>query len=228
MFRASFFHNEFGRQIEYVGLDLIPELLPNLTPAQQNQLEQFLQANGAYEQSLNTRLIALWAWRRRSKAGLGGTSFCAAATPTWMRWCSGRLPTTMWRCWGRFRRTTEFLSARIRRCRGHVRSGARRILGFMTATYSTRKLTGLFTAAFASRSDDSDFLGGYDLNGGNSLLLPNRNLDYGYAKLDLGGSYQLLNVAGDLCAGGEPDQQSAHRADRVPEPAADGESRAQV
>ena len=35
-FRTSFFHNEFGRQIEYVGLDLIPELLPNLTPTQQN------------------------------------------------------------------------------------------------------------------------------------------------------------------------------------------------
>ncbi len=34
--RTSFFHNEFGKQIEYVGLDLIPALLPNLTPAQQN------------------------------------------------------------------------------------------------------------------------------------------------------------------------------------------------
>jgi len=65
--------------------------------------------------------------------------------------------------------------------------------GFFTATYSTRALTGLFSAAFASRSDDSDFLAGYDINGLNSLLLPNRNLDYGYAKLDLGGSYQLLS-----------------------------------
>jgi iron complex outermembrane receptor protein/vitamin B12 transporter len=54
----------------------------------------------------------------------------------------------------------------------------------------------MFSSAFASRSDDSDFLAGYDLNGGNSLLLPNRNLDYGYAKLDLGGSYQLLNWLG--------------------------------
>ena len=32
IFKASFFHNEFGKQIEYVGLDLIPQLLPNLTP----------------------------------------------------------------------------------------------------------------------------------------------------------------------------------------------------
>ena len=44
LFRTSFFHNEFGRQIEYVGLDLVPELIPGLTPAQQNQLEQTLQA----------------------------------------------------------------------------------------------------------------------------------------------------------------------------------------
>jgi iron complex outermembrane receptor protein/vitamin B12 transporter len=54
----------------------------------------------------------------------------------------------------------------------------------------------MLTAAFASRSDDSDFLAYDDINGGNSLLLPNRNLDYGYAKLDLGGSYQLLTWLG--------------------------------
>ena len=65
--------------------------------------------------------------------------------------------------------------------------------GFLTASYSQKKLTASFNAAFASRSDDSDFLGGYDLNGGNSLLLPNRNLDYGYARLDLGASYNLLS-----------------------------------
>jgi iron complex outermembrane receptor protein/vitamin B12 transporter len=68
--------------------------------------------------------------------------------------------------------------------------------GFFTASYATRRLTGVFTSAFVSRSDDSDFLGGYDLNGGNSLLLPNRNLDSGYAKLDLGGSFQLLSWLG--------------------------------
>jgi iron complex outermembrane receptor protein/vitamin B12 transporter len=49
-----------------------------------------------------------------------------------------------------------------------------------------------FTVAFATRSDDSTFLAGRDFTEGNSLLLPNRNLDYGYAKLDLGGSYQFL------------------------------------
>ena len=53
-----------------------------------------------------------------------------------------------------------------------------------------------FASAFASRSDDSTYLEFADANGGNSLLLPNRNLDFGYAKLDLGGSYQLLSWLG--------------------------------
>ena len=47
--------------------------------------------------------------------------------------------------------------------------------------------------AFSSRSDDSTFLGYADLQQGNSLLLPNRNLDYGFAKIDLGASYQFLS-----------------------------------
>jgi len=33
--------------------------------------------------------------------------------------------------------------------------------------------------------DDTTFLEGEDANGATSLLLPNRNLDHGYAKLDL-------------------------------------------
>jgi iron complex outermembrane receptor protein/vitamin B12 transporter len=41
-----------------------------------------------------------------------------------------------------------------------------------------------FKGAFASRSDDSTFLDGFDPNFGNSLVLPNRDLDFGYAKLD--------------------------------------------
>jgi iron complex outermembrane receptor protein/vitamin B12 transporter len=65
--------------------------------------------------------------------------------------------------------------------------------GFFTASYAQKRLTAVFTSAFASRSDDSTYLEGADANGGNSLLLPNRNLDWGYAKLDLGGSFKLLS-----------------------------------
>jgi iron complex outermembrane receptor protein/vitamin B12 transporter len=43
----------------------------------------------------------------------------------------------------------------------------------------------------ASRSDDSTYLTEEDLNGGNTLLLPNRDLDFGYVKLDMSVNYAL-------------------------------------
>jgi iron complex outermembrane receptor protein/vitamin B12 transporter len=55
------------------------------------------------------------------------------------------------------------------------------------------------TGTFVGRRDDSDFLS--DKDGGTSLLLPNRNLDAGYQKVDIGGSYQVnhpLSVYTDL------------------------------
>ncbi|HUD73970.1 MAG TPA: hypothetical protein VMQ76_02785, partial [Terracidiphilus sp.] len=72
--------------------------------------------------------------------------------------------------------------------------------GFFTAGFAQKRLTASFTSAFASRSDDSTYLANADATvvdaygdiGGNSLLLPNRNLDWGYAKLDMGASYKLL------------------------------------
>ncbi len=65
--------------------------------------------------------------------------------------------------------------------------------GYFSATYAAHRITGIFNAAFASRTDDSTYLDGEDVYTANAdgLLLPNRNLDYGYAKLDIGGSFQL-------------------------------------
>ena len=61
--------------------------------------------------------------------------------------------------------------------------------GFFAAQYSGTKFTAAFKGALASRADDSTFLDGFDPNFGNTLLLPNRNLDFSYAKLDLYGTY---------------------------------------
>ncbi len=63
--------------------------------------------------------------------------------------------------------------------------------GYVNAVYTRPKLALMLRGALASRSDDSTFLGGDDLNGKNTLLLPNHDLDYGYVKLDLGGTYAL-------------------------------------
>lgn len=65
--------------------------------------------------------------------------------------------------------------------------------GFFAAQYTTTRFTAAFKGAMASRSDDSTYLDGFDPNFGNSLVLPNRNLDFGYAKLDAYGTYAATN-----------------------------------
>jgi iron complex outermembrane receptor protein/vitamin B12 transporter len=56
--------------------------------------------------------------------------------------------------------------------------------GFFSAQYTTSKFSAALKGVLASRSDDSTYLDGFDPNFGNSLILPNRDLDFGYAKLD--------------------------------------------
>ena len=56
--------------------------------------------------------------------------------------------------------------------------------GFFSAQYTTSRFSAALKGAVASRADDSTYLDGFDTSGGNSLLLPNHNLDFGYTKLD--------------------------------------------
>jgi iron complex outermembrane receptor protein/vitamin B12 transporter len=61
--------------------------------------------------------------------------------------------------------------------------------GYFDVQYTRKRFNLAFKGALASRSDDSTYLSGEDLNGKNTLLLPNRDLDFGYVKLDAGGTY---------------------------------------
>jgi vitamin B12 transporter len=63
--------------------------------------------------------------------------------------------------------------------------------GFFDVNYTRTKFAMTLQGAMASRADDSTFLSGLDTVDGNSLLLPNRDLDFGYTRLDLGGTYTL-------------------------------------
>ena len=63
--------------------------------------------------------------------------------------------------------------------------------GFFAVQYEGARLGTALTGALASRSDDSTYLDGLDTTGGNSLVLPNRDLDFGYAKLDANLTYAL-------------------------------------
>jgi iron complex outermembrane receptor protein/vitamin B12 transporter len=197
IFRASYFHNEFGKEIEYVGLDLVPQLLPNLTPAQQQQLENVLQGDYAYELTLNSQAFRAQGIEATVESGIGRYLF--------LRGGYTYLDAVVQRS---FANDDVMLLGPIPTFTNGIPIGALSPLkgarpfrrpphtGFFTASYAQRKFTAVFTSAFASRSDDSTYLEGEDIGGGNTLLLPNRNLDHGYAKLDLGGSYQLLSWLG--------------------------------
>jgi iron complex outermembrane receptor protein/vitamin B12 transporter len=47
------------------------------------------------------------------------------------------------------------------------------------------------TGYFAGKADDSTFLVGSDIDFGNSLLLPNHDLNFGYQKVDLSAAYRI-------------------------------------
>jgi iron complex outermembrane receptor protein/vitamin B12 transporter len=193
VFRASYFYNEFGKQIEYVGIDLIPALLPNLTAVEQQELKNILVDNYAYELTLNSEAFRAQGVETTIESGIGRNIFLRGGY-TYLDAVVqrsftnddlallGPVPTYNGIPVGA---TSPLKGARPFRRAPHT--------GFFTATYAAQRFTCVFTSSFASRSDDSTFLGGYDLTGGNSLLLPNRNLDHSYAKLDLGGSYKLLS-----------------------------------
>lgn len=63
--------------------------------------------------------------------------------------------------------------------------------GNLMVTYVEGRAAATVSGYFAGKSNDSTFLGGSDANFGNSLLLPNEDLNAGYAKMDLSGSYQF-------------------------------------
>jgi len=63
--------------------------------------------------------------------------------------------------------------------------------GNLLIAYTHRRVDVALTGYFAGKSDDSTFIVGSDINFGNSLLLPNRDLNFGYQKLDVSAAYRL-------------------------------------
>jgi iron complex outermembrane receptor protein/vitamin B12 transporter len=196
IFRTSYFHNQFGKQIEYVGGRLLPDLVPGLTPDEKQQL---IDALGFYYENdygltVNTQAFRAQGVEATVEGGIGANIF--------LRGGYTYLDAVVQRS---FNSDNEALAGGFAPTYNGIPIGAISPLagarpfrrpphtGFLTATYATSKVAVQFASAFASRSDDSTYLEFADANGGNSLLLPNRNLNYGFAKLDLGGSYQLYS-----------------------------------
>jgi iron complex outermembrane receptor protein/vitamin B12 transporter len=63
--------------------------------------------------------------------------------------------------------------------------------GYFGLNYTHSKFYSSLTGTMVGRRDDSDFLS--DANFGPTLLLPNRNLDGAYQRLDLSGGYQVTS-----------------------------------
>jgi iron complex outermembrane receptor protein/vitamin B12 transporter len=193
VFRADYFHNEFGRAIESVGAGLVPTLLPNLTPQQQQALKATLQSENAFSLDLNSLAFRAQGIETTIETGIGKNIFFRGGYTYLDSVVQRSFSSDNAALLGGFATTFNGIPVGIY----SPLKGARPFRrpphsGFFTASYAGKKITAVFTSAFASRSDDSTFLGYEDLQQGNSLVLPNRNLDYGDAKLDLGGSYQLL------------------------------------
>ena len=196
MVRGRYFHNQFGRQIEYVGGHILPSLLPGLTSGQQQQLIDALgyYYTNDYGLAVNTEAYLAQGAEGTVEGGIGRNLF--------LRGGYTYLDAVVQRS---FDSDNEALAGGFAPTYNGIPIGAISPLkgarpfrrpphtGFFTATYTNPKLAVQFSSAFASRSDDSTYLEYADASGGNSLLLPNRNLDYGFAKLDLGGTYQLTN-----------------------------------
>jgi iron complex outermembrane receptor protein/vitamin B12 transporter len=194
VFRASYFHNEFGREIESVGAGLIPALLPGLTPQQQAILQAFLQNNFAFSLDINSLAFRAQGIESTIESGIGKNIFLRGGytylDSVVQQSFSGDNAALLGGYAPIFNGIPVGIYSPLKGARPFRRPPH---TGFFTASYAGKKISGAFTAAFASRSDDSTFLGYSDLNQGNSLVLPNRNLDYGYAKLDFGASYELLS-----------------------------------
>ena len=181
--KLGYFHNQFSNQVEYVDSGTLKQyfgitgFIPNFYGADINSLafraqgfESELQwqptahlfARGGY-----TYLDAV-VEQSFSSSAVAASAGYAPTNPSYPDIPIGSSP---------------FVGARPFRRPPHT--------GFFLVQYTRPRFTAAAQGALASRSDDSTFLDYADLAGTNSLLLPNRNLDSGYAKLDANLTYQV-------------------------------------
>jgi vitamin B12 transporter len=181
--KAGYFHNQFSHQIEYVDSGTLKQYfgitgyIPNFYGADLNSLA--FRAQGI-ETELQwqpfTRFFVRGGYtyldavveQSFSSDAIAARNGYASENPNIPGIAIGESP---------------FVGARPFRRPPHT--------GFFAAQYTGSKFTAAFKGALASRSDDSTFLDYADLAGTDSMILPNRNLDFGYAKLDANLTYAV-------------------------------------
>jgi iron complex outermembrane receptor protein/vitamin B12 transporter len=176
--RASYFHNEFFDLVEFVSSNLLPQfgVAPDVATAA---------GSGAYvnSQSFEAQGLELSADAIVGSFRLAGSytwldaevtqSLSSSVTPQF----NPAFPSTPI---GGF---TALVGERPFRRPAHT--------GSLLIAYTRERASIGFTGYVAGKADDSTFLVGADLDFGNSLLLPNRTLNFGYQKVDVSGSYLI-------------------------------------
>ena len=171
--KAGYFHNEFGQQIEYVSAATIQGFpgLGTFTPS----------LYGAYVNSLAFRAQGFegeMQYQVRSRIWLrGGYTFLAPLVQR--SFSSDALKVAGSTTNLAFPGVTIGASSPLVGQRPFRRAPN---TGYFAVQYTGTKFGAALKGAMSGKSDDSTFLQ-------SSLLLPNRNLDHGYAKLDLGLTY---------------------------------------
>ena len=191
LFRTTYFHNQFGKEIESVGAKLVPDIL-GLTGTNKQALIDALGYYYTYDFGvyMNSQAFRAQGIETTVEGGIGSYLF--------LRGGYTYLDAVVQRS---FSSANEALTGGYAPTYNGIPIGAYSPLkgarpfrrpphsGFFTGSYSRSGFTGFLTAAFVSRSDDSTFLS--DADYGSTMLLPNRNLDHGYAQISLGESYQF-------------------------------------
>lgn len=183
--KAGYFHNIFDRQLEGVSGPSLAQYFGTSTFPVNFPYSAYVNSLAYRAQGAELELQ----WQPRSRWSVGG-GYTSLGTRVLQSFASDAVkanqgtPTTNPNLPGiAIGAEGPLVGARVFRRAPHT--------GFVNAAYTRPKFTVAFKGALASRSDDSTFLDGYTPSFDNSLLLPNRNLGFGYARLDLGGTYNL-------------------------------------
>jgi iron complex outermembrane receptor protein/vitamin B12 transporter len=189
----SLFHNEFTNGIEYVAPQELPILDPNIS------LTTAL-ANWPYGAEVNSRAYRAQGVEVEVESQLTQDWFVRAG----YTYVDARIQRSFSSSAIGPSYNPEFPSIAIGAYSPLVGARPFRIAphtGYFQLGYRHTKLYAALSGTLVSRRDDTDFLQNSDANYGNTLLLPNRNLDAAYQKLDLTTSYQAarnLALVGDF------------------------------
>jgi vitamin B12 transporter len=177
--RASFFDNQFSNLIEYVSKSVLPQLGIPASALTSSQFGAYVNSSSYYARGLETSVEAKLGPMVRVVGGytylhavvtqsFGSTALAPAFNPAF--------PTIPIGAYGPLIGAAPFR---------HPSN-----TGSLLVTVAKGPSQVALAGYFAGKSDDSTFLS--DGFFGNSMLLPNHNLDVAYQKIDLSASYRIV------------------------------------